>query len=159
MGRPKLIPNPTLAKFRKVILERLEAGESLLKICETEGFPTDAAVRRWAVEDVEGFASEYTRARSIGYEKLADEILRIADTPIVGVKTKTNEKGEIETTEADMIEHRRLQVDTRKWMLSKMLPKRFGDKVQQEVSGPDGGPVQIDATLSPSEAYKRMIGK
>ena len=37
----------------------------------------------------------------------------------------------------------RIEVDARKWFASKFLPKRFGDKVQQEVSGPDGGPVSV----------------
>lgn len=37
----------------------------------------------------------------------------------------------------------RIEVDARKWFASKFLPKQFGDKVQQEVSGPDGGPVSV----------------
>ena len=39
--------------------------------------------------------------------------------------------------------HAKLRVDTRKWALSKMCPKKYGDKIQQEVSGPDGGPVTM----------------
>jgi hypothetical protein len=66
---------------------------------------------------------------------LADEILDIANTPVVGVKTKTNEKGEVETTEGDMIEHRRLQVDARKWIAAKLKPKKYGDKQEIEHSG------------------------
>jgi hypothetical protein len=33
-------------------------------------------------------------------------------------------------------------IDTRKWILAKMAPKKYGDKVIQELSGPDGGPIQ-----------------
>lgn len=77
---------------------------------------------------MQGFAAQYTRAREIGYDRLADELLKIADTPQHGVKTTTKATG-TETTEGDMIEHRRLQVDARKWMLSKMLPKKYGDKM------------------------------
>ena len=78
---------------------------------------------------------------------LAEEMLAIADTPVLGVKIKTNEKGETETVEGDMIEHRRLQVDSRKWMLSKMLPKKYGDKIETTVQGQDGGPVKMEATI------------
>lgn len=36
----------------------------------------------------------------------------------------------------------RLEVDTRKWLASKFLPKKYGDKITQEHSGPDGGPIE-----------------
>ena len=57
-----------------------------------------------------------------------DEILEIADTPQGGETTKVGPNG-TETRIGDMIEHRRLQVDARKWILSKALPKTFGDKL------------------------------
>ena len=117
------------------ICTRLANGESLNAICKTDGSPAESTVRAWALDDIEGFSAKYTRARAIGYERLADELLAIADTPLTGVKTKTNDKGEIETTEGDMIEHRRLQVDARKWMLAKMLPKLFGDKIETTHTG------------------------
>ena len=41
----------------------------------------------------------------------------------------------------------RLRVDTRKWALARMDSKRYGDKVQTEVSGPDGKPIQTEAKL------------
>ena len=37
----------------------------------------------------------------------------------------------------------RIEVDARKWFASKFLPKQFGDKLQQEVSGPDGGALTV----------------
>lgn len=117
------------------ICKRLAGGESLRAICRDDGMPDESTVRAWALDNVEGFAPQYTRARELGYQRLAEEALEIADTPKLGVKTKINDKGEEETTEGDMIEHRRLQVDTRKWMLSKMLPKIYGDKLQTEVTG------------------------
>jgi len=35
----------------------------------------------------------------------------------------------------------RLQVDARKWIASKLLPKVYGDKVSHEHGGPDGGAI------------------
>ena len=66
------------------ICERLAQGESLRGICADMHMPTDTAVRMWALDNVEGFASQYARARGIGYERLADEIMQIADTPQQG---------------------------------------------------------------------------
>jgi hypothetical protein len=112
---------------RAEICRRLAEGESLRAICRDEGMPSEATVRGWALAD-EGFSAQYARARELGYHALADEIVHISNTPQIGVKTKTNDKGEVETTEGDMIEHRRLQVDARKWFLSKVLPKVYGDR-------------------------------
>ena len=80
--------------------------------------PSDVTVRGWALEDREGFFSQYARAREIGYPRMADELVNVADT--VG--------GDVQRD--------RLRVDTRKWLLSKALPKVFGDKLQL---GGDGG--------------------
>jgi hypothetical protein len=125
-----------------LICERLKGGESLNAICKDKDLPTENAVREWVHDDKHGFAANYSRAREIGYSRLAEEILNICDTPLIGTKTTSKATG-VETTEGDMIEHRRLQVDTRKWMLSKMLPKIYGDKQQVELSGT----VDIASTL------------
>jgi hypothetical protein len=45
----------------------------------------------------------------------------------------------------DVIAHKRVQIDTRKWMLSKMLPKIYGDKLTQEHTGANGGPIAMAA--------------
>lgn len=65
---------------------------------------------------------------------MADEIVEISDTPVEGVRREKSEQGVKEVTE-DMLGHRRLQVDTRKWYLSKLAPKKYGDKQHVEVSG------------------------
>jgi hypothetical protein len=107
---------------------------SLRKACKEADVTEASRVLELCKVD-ESFAAQYARARETGYQMLADELIDISNTPKAGVKTKTNEKGETETTEGDMIEHRRLQVDTRKWMLSKMLPKIYGDRLDLNHSG------------------------
>lgn len=118
------------------ICARLADGDSLREACATVGLVAESTVRAWALDDVgPGFAAQYARARGLGYDRLADELLRIADTPVPGVKTTTKPNGDVETIEGDMIEHRKVQIDARKWMLSKMLPKVYGDKVDVAHSG------------------------
>ena len=76
--------------------------------------------------------------------------IKSPDTPQKGTKTVRRGEGEnstVETTEADMIEHRRLQIDARKWLIGKMAPKKYGDKQQIEHAGPDGGPITLEALL------------
>lgn len=139
-------PDPYTPQVAAEICKRLAAGESLLGICEDPVMPHRSTVYEWVKDDRDGFADKYAQARNIGLDRMADEVLAIADTPVHGVKTRITADG-IETTEGDMIEHRRLQVDTRKWYLSKLAPKRYGDKL--ELSGPDGQPISagVDAVI------------
>lgn len=91
------------------------------------------------MDDVEGFAAQYTRARAVGYERLAEEILDISDDG--RNDTYMTESGE--ATNHDVIARSRLRVDSRKWMLSKMLPKVYGEKLA--IGGAsDMPPVQIE---------------
>lgn len=78
---------------------------------------------------------KYARAKADGLEVLADEILELADTPRLGVKTTTKPDGAVETVEGDMIERSRLQIDSRKWLLSKLAPRKYGEKIDLEHSG------------------------
>lgn len=84
----------------------------------------------WIDKDTEK-ANQYARAMELRQEKIFEEILEIADTPQEGITKKETEKG-IEITTGDMIQHRRLQVDARKWMLGKMNPKKYGDRLETE---------------------------
>lgn len=124
------------------ICELLGDGKSLKEICEGEDMPTRSTVYLWLARHPE-FTDMYARAREEQADTLADEIVHIADSPMLGVKTKTNGDGEVETTEGDMIEHRRLQVDARKWVAAKLKPKKYGDKVTNEHSGLDGKALEI----------------
>jgi hypothetical protein len=117
----------------------LEQGQSLNAICKNEGMPTEAAVRLWARDDHEGFASKYTRAREIGYLRLADEIIEISDD---GSRDYRKDEDGHETVDHDHIARSRLRVDSRKWMLSKMLPKVYGDKLA--LTDADGGRLTIN---------------
>jgi hypothetical protein len=135
-GNPAGRPSDYTAELAAMICERLTDGESQRSICRDEGMPAERTVRRWALENEE-FSPQYARAREIGYLCMADEMLEIADTTQEGVKILEKTSGK-ETVTGDMIEHRRLQVDTRKWMLARMLPKIFGDRQHLEHSGSIG---------------------
>lgn len=118
-----------------IICERLAMGESLNAICQEDEMPAESTVRTWVLNDVEGFAANYTRAREIGYEHHADLILDLADKSRKGVKRTVKANGDVEEVEGDMVERSRLQIDARKWILAKMLPKRYGDRLDLNHSG------------------------
>lgn len=138
MGRPSTFTQEVADE----ICERMADGESLRSICSADKMPNRATVARWLASN-EQFRDQYAHACELRTDELFDQMLEIADTPQVGTKSVSKATG-IEITEADMIEHRRLQVEARKWALGKMAPKKYGDRITQEHTGVDGGPVQIE---------------
>lgn len=104
-------------EVREAILYQLEMGRTLREVCRMEGMPDPAAVLKWSKVDPDGFGQQYAQARRIGYEIRADEILELCD----------EYDGK---PDRDEVAKRRLQIDTRKWLLSKCLPKIYGDKIE-----------------------------
>jgi hypothetical protein len=147
MARPSIYNEETALE----LCERLIEGQSLRSICQDDNMPSIRAVMKWLSDGKHPeFVQQYARAKEAQAETLAEEILTIADTPQIGVTIKTKPDGETETTEGDMIQHRRLQVDARKWLASKMAPKKYGDRL--ELAGEVGvnslTDEQVDAKLT-----------
>lgn len=128
------------------ICEQLASGRSLVQICADPDFPSHAAVYRW-LEANEAFRDRYARARDRQAELYAAEIITLADTPVEARKVVIKPDGTEEITIGDAVDRTRLQIDARKWYASKLAPKKYGDKVQQEVTGADGAPIQAAITI------------
>lgn len=116
------------------ICELLAEGKSLREICRADGMPVQSTVFKWLSEN-EAFSKQYAYARNAQAEALADEILEIADNGIND--TYVDENGN-KRTDMDVIARSRLRVDSRKWLASKMYPKKYGDKIA--VGGADDMP-------------------
>lgn len=124
------------------ICEKLADGVSLRTICLSEEMPARSTVFKW-LRDIEGFSDQYARAREAQADLLADEILVIADDASQDTVLKERGDGsEYEVANTEWINRSRLRVDARKWLASKMAPKKYGDKVTNEHTGPGGGPLQ-----------------
>jgi hypothetical protein len=126
-GRPSKFTKELAAR----ICTRLAAGESLRAICRAPDMPAGPTVRQWVLNNEE-FAKQYTLAREIGYQEMADEIIDIADE---SAGDSYEDSNGVLRTDQEVVGRSRLRVDTRKWLLSKCLPKIYGDKQQLEVSG------------------------
>jgi hypothetical protein len=95
-------------------------------------WPDERSVRRWARNHGE-FGDQYAIARRLGNEKRADELLEIADDASAdGIETENGHR----ILDNVRVNHARLMIDTRKWLLSKVLPKVYGDHVTV-TGGPD----------------------
>lgn len=129
-------PTEYNADLGDTICARLADGESLRGICSDKDMPDRVTVYRWVISDSDIYATfrnQYATARKIQAETLADEIFDIADDGRNDWLERQDENG---ATGESVINHEhiqrsRLRVDTRKWFLSKVLPK-FADKQQIE---------------------------
>jgi hypothetical protein len=107
------------------ICDRLALGESLRKICEDDAMPDKSTVLRWIAAHDE-FRDQYARAREAQADFWAEQIIDISDDG--QNDTYTDDDGN-ERTNQDVIARSRLRVDTRKWLMARMAPKKYGDKL------------------------------
>lgn len=142
-GRPSTYSEEIAAKICSRIAT---SSDSLRKICAEDGMPNPDTLYLWLIKHPE-FSEQYARARKDQAQLLADEIVDIADSEKIGEIVTIKADGTEERKIADMIEHRKMQIEARKWVASKLLPKKYGDKVQQEITGADGGPVQASISV------------
>ena len=106
-----------------LICTRLSEGESLRSICRDPGMPTEATVRGWALRNHDGFDARYRQARQLQMDAWADFIVDIAD--------------ESHRDPRD----RQIRVDTRKWVMSKIAPKKYSERLL--VAGEAENPLQV----------------
>lgn len=148
-------PSKKSAELVDEILNRIADGEPLAQICRDEHMPSWRAVYDWLSADAD-FSAGFARARAHGYDVIAADCLEIADDS--SKDWRITEQGLRPDTE--VVGRARLRVDTRLKLLAKWDPKRYGERIAQEITGADGGPVKTEATvtIAPDEAYMRLLG-
>ena len=141
-GRPPIYTT----ELADEICERLAAGEILNAICESdERFPTCQAVRKWVINDTDGFSSRYAHAREMGMDALAERSLKVAED---GSKDYTLDVDGRPVFIAEHVQRSRLICDQIKWFASKMAPRKYGDKQSIELTGKDGAPIAITTVIA-----------
>jgi hypothetical protein len=115
-------PSEFNAELGDRICERLADGESLRAVCRSEDMPDKVTVFRW-LRTYEDFRNQYARAKDESADALADDILDIADEKLEDPQS------------------RRVRIDARKWIASKLKPKKYGDKL--ELAGDPKAPLTV----------------
>lgn len=101
---------------KKIVLAELEMGKSLRAACQEADISEPTSFLRLLNSEPD-LATQYARAREIGWSFLGEDLIEVSDDTSIPS------------------DHRRIMVDTRKWMLSKMLPKIYGDRLDLNHSG------------------------
>jgi len=92
------------------------------------------------------FVKQYTQARESQADAMVDDILEIADDGTNDWMERRNKEGAIIGWElnAEHVNRSRLRVDARKWIASKLLPKKYGEKVETTHKGDPTAPVSLE---------------
>ena len=114
------------------ILEMMQSGKSLRNACDAHGI-SSGSFMLWVSED-RNLAEQYKAAREAMIDKIADDTVALADAD--------PERGPDGKIDSGWVSNQRLKIDTRKWLLSKLAPKKYGDKI--EVSGDADSPLKIE---------------
>jgi hypothetical protein len=128
----------------------IESGKTLRAYCRQDGKPSYSLVYDWLEEDAKtqdkAESTRLARARDLGEAQILQECLEIADTTQVGEIVTRKADGSSEIKSADMIEHRKLRIETRLKLLAIWNPRKYGPKMQ--VGGdPTGVPIQAEVTV------------
>ena len=92
-----------------------------------------SASRLWhKIEGDDTLRADYARAKEIRADMVFDELDDLCEQAVTA-------------PDAVMVAGLRLKADTLKWKLARMNSKKYGDKVTNEMTGADGGPIQIAA--------------
>jgi hypothetical protein len=118
------------------VVERLSAGETLRSICRDEHMPDWQRIYDWLHKNEE-FSGRIARARELGEDAIAQECIDIADNAANDWMARLDKEkaGAGWLLNGDHVQRSKLRIDTRLKLLAKWNPKKYGDKVQQEMSG------------------------
>lgn len=145
-------PNERIEEIKFLAVDWVSEGQTLADFCRLPGIPNASTIYDWMLKDKD-FQERFARARACGYDVIAQDCLRIADTPnemyeesITDESGSTGAKISTKRTRRDAFNHRKLQIDTRLKLLSKWDPKRYGDVLKTQLSGVDDGPIETRDT-------------
>ena len=151
-GRPSVYS----AKLATEICKRLAIGESLVEICRGDKMPSYSCVMNWLFKDYplddprHGFVELCARAREVQAETYADQMVAIADDDSGDVLYDLDGHPVQATTVR--IQRHRLRVDTRKWIVSKLLP-RYADRVAHKG---DDKPIETEVEVMSDREIARQ---
>jgi hypothetical protein len=127
-------PSSYTQEIADEICAQLAEGRSLRTVCKAETMPSVPTVFSWMRRFPE-FLNQYARAKEESADYLAEETLEIADDGSNDWITSNDPDNAGYRANGEHIARSRLRVDTRKWIASKLKPKKYGEKLDVAHSG------------------------
>jgi hypothetical protein len=143
-------------EHQDALLEWVAAGGTVLEYCEEHPELERNKVYRLIVHDAD-FANRYARAREAQLVAWEDEIKVIADDGTNDYVERQGRKGTFIALDDEHVNRSRLRVDTRKWIMARASPKKYGDKVSHVGGGPEDDPIRMEHSASPRETLEKRL--
>lgn len=140
MGRPSIYTQ----ELAEAICRELSQGVSLRSVCRNDWAPDGSTVFRWMREYPE-FYKQYEAAKAESADAMAEDCLDISDNQVErpllidGIPFAIDGKI-VMVKDQVSVAHAKLRVDTRKWLMAKMKPKKYGEKL--ELAGDKDNPIK-----------------
>ncbi|AGO47355.1 phage terminase small subunit [Cellulophaga phage phi19:1] len=129
MARPEYWTEELKSNAIEIVFNRIAEKESLRSILnenrDKDVLPSRRLFNKWLSED-DNLSTQYACACEERADSIFEEILDIADESTRDKKVLEDGR---EVVDSEVVQRSRLRIDARKWMLSKMQPKKYGDKV------------------------------
>jgi len=131
--------------FNNILVE-IENGRALRKVLkEDANMPSTQTFYKWIDED-DVKSKQYARATELRAEVKFESI----ESDYLEEPQRDAETGRIDSA---WVQLQRLKIDAKKWELSKLNPKKYGDKIQQEHSGEiTTNVISLGSGIKPNEA-------
>lgn len=128
-------PTDYTEELGSTICARFAEGESMWSVARDEGMPSTTTMFTW-LRIHEEFLAQYEISKAECADMYAEEIIEIADDSANDYVDVTDENGATGATRlnTEHVQRSRLRIDSRKWVASKLKPKKYGEKIQQELT-------------------------
>lgn len=123
-------------EIAKDICSKISTSHKSLRTVAKEVGVCVQSILNW-LNDYPEFLAQYTRAKEEQADFLTEEMIEIADDSSKDTITQNVRGGELEVENREWTNRSKLRVETRKWIASKLKPKKYGDKLEldQKISG------------------------
>lgn len=124
------------------ICGEISTGRSLRSVCKEDWAPDASTVFRW-LRINDPFREQYTHAKEESAEAFAEDILDISDDGTNDWVERQTRNGSYVALNSEALARSRLRYDARRWLMSKLKPKKYGEKIEHEHKGEIGHAVSV----------------
>jgi hypothetical protein len=131
-------PRRYSSEIARAICDAIAGGEPLADVCERPGRPDRYTLSRW-LKTNQDFQAAYACALEVVADRYAAEIIALADgTGGDGAEPATGKRDS-----ADTVARLKLRIDTRKWLMAKLAPNKYGDRIAAVAKATAAQPLNI----------------
>lgn len=150
---PNSVYTPELGDL---VCEALAKSGSLRAVCREDWAPDRSTVMRWVVDDIDGFAAKYARAKSLGIDEFVEETLEIADDGSNDWMKSNKPDAEGYVLNGEHVQRSKVRIETRRWLAERMEPKKYGARAGLDLTSSDGTMTPVDSAARAARVAQLM---